>query len=87
MTPAEAQALDDVHGYAAANRVRFSRHAWQRMDERGATEVDVLHALKTAASCVAQANGRWKVPSKDREGDDLVAVVAIEDGVLVVTLF
>ena len=57
------------------------------MEERNATKADVMHALTTAASCVAQANGRWKVPSQDRDGDDLVAVVAIDDGVLVVTLF
>jgi hypothetical protein len=87
VSPAEVQALAEIRGYASANRVRFTRHAWERMDERGVTERDVVHALKAAASCFAQANGTWKVPSKDTSGDDLVAVVALEDGVLVVTLF
>jgi hypothetical protein len=87
VSPAEAQALEEIRGYASANRVCFTRHAWQRMDERGTTERDVLHALKSAVSCVAQANGTWKVPSNDASGDDLTAVVALDDGVLVVTLF
>ncbi len=43
--------------------------------------------LKSAASCFAQTNGTWKVPSKDTGGDDLTAVVALENGALVVTLF
>jgi hypothetical protein len=86
VSPAEVQALAEIQGYASANR-RFTRHAWERMDEPGVTERDVLHALKAAASCFAQANGTWKVPSKDTSGDDLVAVVALADGVLVVTLF
>jgi hypothetical protein len=87
VTCSEAQALEQIHGYAAANRVRFTRHAWQRMDERNIAEVDALHALKTAPECVAQENGRWKVPGKDLGGDDLTAVVVMEGGVLVVTLF
>jgi hypothetical protein len=28
-------------GYAAANRIRILRHAWQRMGERGAQYEDV----------------------------------------------
>lgn len=87
MTPAEAQVLEMLHGYAGANRVRFTRHARQRMRERNATEDDVVHALKSATACVAQDHGRWKVPSVDIDGEALVAVVAIEDGALVVTLF
>jgi hypothetical protein len=87
VSPAEAQALEEIRGYASANRIRFTRHAWQRMDERGTTERDVLQALRSAASCVAQANGTWKVPSKDASGDELTAVVALEGEVLVVTLF
>ncbi len=86
MSPAEAQALEEIRGYASANRVRFTRHAWDRMDERGIAERDVLHVLGSA-SCVAQANGTWKVPSMDTAGDALTAVVVLEDGVLVVTLF
>jgi hypothetical protein len=87
VTRSEAQALADIRGYAAANRVRFVRHAWQRMSERNVAEADVLHALKTATACKAQENGRWKVPSQDLSGDELTAVVAIEGGVVVVTLF
>ena len=87
MSPAEAKALEQILGYASANRVRFTRHAWLRMAERNIAGEDALFALRTAASCSAQANGTWKVPSKDTAGDDLTAIVALEDGALVVTLF
>ena len=87
VTPAETRALADIKGFAAAKRVRLTRHAWQRLDERGASEGEVVYALRTANACVGQANGTWKVPSRDVEGDDLTVVVVIEAGVLVVTLF
>ena len=87
MSHTEAQALANVRGYASAGRVRFSKHAWLRMYERNATEMDVLHALATAQSCRAAPEERWRVEGKDRDGDDLTVVVVLENGVLVVTLF
>jgi hypothetical protein len=80
-------ALADVRGYAAANRIRIGRHAWERMAERGAQYEDVRHALTNARSCRAQARGRWKVLGDDRDGDELVLIVVIEAGVIVVTVF
>ncbi len=51
-------ALRDIRGYAAANRVRFTKpHAFDRMDERGLVIDDVLHALREARSCALQDNG------------------------------
>jgi hypothetical protein len=83
-----AAALRDIQGYAAANRVRFAKpHAFDRMDERGATVGDVLFALRTARSCKLQGNGRWKVGSADPEGEEMTIICALGDGVLVVTLF
>lgn len=86
LTPAAA--LRDIQGYAAANRVRFAKpHAFERMDQRGATVDDVIFALRTAKSCAIQDNGRWKVASADPEGDEMTIICALGDGVLVVTLF
>ncbi len=82
-----AAALVEIRGYAAANRIRISRHAWQRMAERGAQYEDVRHALATARRCREQDGDRWKVSSADRNGDELVLVVVIEAGVIVVTVF
>lgn len=87
MTSAEAQILADVRGYALAGRVRFTRHAWLRVDERQATQGDVLHALTAAERCRGVGEERWRVEGKDRDGDDLTVIVVLEDGVLVVTLF
>lgn len=77
-----ATALADIRGYAAANRIRILRHAWQRMGERGAQYEDFRHALSCARRCRAADQGRWKVT-----GDDLALVVAIEAGVIVVTVY
>lgn len=86
MTPAEA--LRDVRGYAAAGRVRFSGHAYERMDQRGATERDVIKACASATTCRHAAEpGRWKVTGPDLDGDDLTVVVVFDGLVMVVTIF
>ena len=85
MTPAEA--LVDIRGYASANRIRYTSHARMRMFQRGITFADVRYALTTAPACKAEGDGRWKVESADRSGDDLTVIVALESGVVVVTVF
>jgi hypothetical protein len=82
-----ATALADIRGYAAANRIRIASHAWKRMGERGAQYEDVRHALAGARSCKAADLGRWKVSGDDLDGDEIGLVVAIESGVVVVTVY
>lgn len=50
-------------------------------------EADLRHALVNARSCSQQKTGNWRVEGSDLDGDDLTLVVAIEDGLVVVTLF
>lgn len=84
------EALRDVRGFAAAGRVRFTRHARTRAAERvggsSVGELHVVHALKLATSCVP-SDAKWKVSGPDLDGDELTAVVALEAGVIVVTVF
>lgn len=80
-------ALADIRGFAAANRIRIVGHAWQRMSERGVRYEDVRHALAGARRCKASDLGRWKVSGGDLDGDELILVVAIESGVVVVTVY
>ena len=87
MTAEELKALDDVRGYAGANRIILSRHAERRMDQRGASYEDVRHALANAHDCRGQHDGTWRVSGADLDGDEVTIVVALEDGVVVVTLF
>lgn len=47
----------------------------------------VRHALAGARRCDAADQGHWKVFGEDLEGDELVCVVAIEAGVVVVTVY
>jgi hypothetical protein len=82
-----ATALADIRGYAGANRIVIVRHAWDRMAERGARYEDVRHALAGAQRCKAADQGKWKVFGEDLDGDELVCVVAIESGVVVVTVY
>jgi hypothetical protein len=57
------------------------------MAQRGASANDVLEALSGARVCQAGPDQRWKVTGPDLDGDDLTAVVAIDDDVVVVTVF
>ena len=79
--------LKDVRGYAAAGRIVVTRHASQRMAQRGAGEADVRNALTYAVTSLATPDGRWKVTGPDMDGDALTLVVTIEGGVIVVTVF
>jgi len=83
-----AEALADIRGLARAGRVSYVRHAIERMNERGVTRNDVEHALMNAARCTWQPSKQtWKTVGVDLSGDELVVAVAIEDGLLVVTVF
>jgi hypothetical protein len=79
--------LVDIRGFARANRVELSGHAKTRCYERGITFREVVDALADARSCAAEPKARWRVDGTDRDGDALVLVVAIEDGLLVVTVY
>jgi hypothetical protein len=86
VTPDEA--LRDIRGYAAANRLRYTAHALTRMGARGASRGDVKNALVTATACAAETDTRWCVSGgQDLDGEALTVVVVLDDGVLVVTLY
>lgn len=87
MTPAEQAALADVHGYAGANRIKLTRHAQERMEQRGTRLRELRAILISAPSCSAQPSGRWRVHGVDGDGDGLDVIVVLEDGLIVVTLF
>lgn len=82
-------ALNEIRRYAVQGRIRISRHADKRMDERGVTFDDVRHALCGASMCQPSPDGpgRWEVPGLDEEGERLLVVVVIESGLIVVSLF
>lgn len=81
------EALKDIKGYAGAGRVAYTRHGYDRLEERNVTEDDVLCALKKAADCTEQEDETWRVNGPDMEGDELTVIVVIESGLLVVTVF
>jgi subtilisin-like proprotein convertase family protein len=83
----DAEVLRDVRGYASAGRIRLNAHVRDRMRRRDAGYEDVRHALVNARSARQQTNGRWRIEGKDLDGDDLVIIAVLEDGVVVVTLF
>ena len=81
------QALETVRGYALANQYVISGHCRTRMAERNVSEDDIVHGLTSATVATEQENGRWKLGSTDVDGDELTLIVAIEGGVVVVTIF
>lgn len=80
------EALEAVRGYAAAGRFVLASHARQRMGERNVTFRDVRQALTNAHMCSAEG-ARWRVEGLDWDGDELVLICVIEDGLIVVTVF
>lgn len=81
-----AEALDTIRSLASRGRVVFSRHAQQRMQQRNVSFKDAFAALAGAQVCEATGNN-WKVTGPDVDGDPLTCVVALEDGVVVVTVY
>lgn len=86
MTAVEAKAT--IAGLAAANRIRFVTHARERMSQRRITYQDIRNALVNATTCVAASEaGRWVVAGLDLDGEETKVVCAIENGVVVITVY
>jgi hypothetical protein len=81
-------ALAEIQRLAQLDRIRYVRHARDRMAERGATPADVRNTLLTATAAVWQPErSNWRVRGVDCAGDDLTAVVDLEADVIIVTIF
>ena len=77
-----------MRGYAIAERWEVeTSHGVRRMRERGVSFRDIKHALMSGTACEVQPNGRWRLTSDDLDGDALVLILFVDDGVLVITLF
>jgi hypothetical protein len=48
---------------------------------------EIVHALAYANECRHEEGEKWRALCRDRDGDPLEAIVVIEEGLLVVTLF
>jgi len=85
----DARALAEIQRLSRLDRIVITRHANQRMNDRGATEPDVRKALLTATAAMRQADrDNWRVEGGvDTDGDDLTLVCDIGVDVIVVTLF
>ena len=86
MTAQEQAALSDIRGYASANRIEFTHHAYQRMAQRRVSVNDVGEALRNANDCRCN-DGSWRVSGPDLDGENLRLIVVLEDGVVVVTVY
>lgn len=62
---------------------RLTRHAKERMDERGVTPSDIRRCAETVRSVEEQDNGKHLITGRDISGDEL-QVVAVWDGETVV---
>lgn len=85
----DAQALAEIQRLAQLDRIRYVRHAKERMTERSVSHEDVRRALETGTAARGQADrDNWRVSGGvDLAGDELTVVVAIEADLIVVTVF
>jgi len=70
-----------------AGRFEIDEHAYLRMQQRNVRMADLRCALTKAFRCCLQNNERWKVDGPDLDGDELTAIVVIEDGLIIVTIY
>jgi len=69
-------------------RFRLAIHAAQRMRQRSITKADIRTCGRTARSCDYQPErGTYRVEGEDLDGEPLIAICGLEDGVVVVTVF
>lgn len=57
------------------------------MRKRNIADSDVRNALYHAASAEPGREGCWELAGPDMSGDELVVIVAIKNGVIVVTAY
>ena len=81
--------MTEIKRLAGLDRVILTKHARDRMNDRGARRGDVINALITATSATYQPERfNWRVDGgADRDGDALCVIVDLEADVIVVTLF
>jgi hypothetical protein len=67
---------------------RLSVHAVSRMNQRTLTAADIISCGQTAKCCIYQAqHGTWRIDGKDLDGEILTAICAVDNGVVIVTIF
>lgn len=82
-----AEALAFIRARAVAGRLRYTRHATERMRQRRVLPEDVRHALMDGQRCKAgEGPDKWEVHGADLEGELLKVVVLLVSDVLVVTV-
>lgn len=85
----EQAALRVIAGAVAGQRVAFTYHALnESMPQRGLSVQDVLDALSTATTALAQdeVGAKWKVYGSLANGEDLAVVVRIKDRLVVLVV-
>jgi hypothetical protein len=80
------EALRFIRSCAQAGDIVITRHGRERMRERQAQLGDILCVLLSPTSCLAD-HDKWKVKGFDLDDDPLTCIVALEDKVIVVTIF
>ena len=73
----------------ASNNFILTIHAEkERMPDRNIRRADIVECGRTATKCTYnQKRDAYKVLGKDLDGDDLVVIAGIDNGVVVITVY
>ena len=88
--PSERDVLEECHGagHRSVGGFLLSQHAYDRMLERRIKRAEVARALVDATEARNQGDGTWKVSGgDDTDGVPLTLIVALVDGLLIITIF
>lgn len=83
----EEKALEEIREHARWGRTFVTAHARKRMKERSIFDEDLYEAIETAATCIGQPNGTWRVEGWDLDGDELILIISIEGENVIITVF
>ncbi len=78
---------DYILAALASGRFVLTKHARERMVERGVTKVDIMSCGRTARSATPQPDGTYRVKGKDESGDPLTVVCGYDGETVVITVF
>ena len=70
----------------ASGNYRITLHARKRMAERNITDADIRNSAITG-SVLIMKDGKLKVKGFDLDGEELIVICVIEDGIIIVTVF
>lgn len=82
------QTAEQIKASLSRGHFRISVHAAERMNKRSVTRSDIKNCGKTARRAIFQeGKGTWKLEGDDLDGVELTVICAVDEQLIVVTIY